>query len=96
MAKVKEFHLVVTKKWYDMQVNGIKNEEYREYNQFWKTRIGNILTSDHDILVLVLHCGYTSKIAKFRVIEISLGIGKQDWGAPKERCFVIRHGKCFF
>lgn len=35
-----KLHLVLKSKWYGMIANGEKTEEYREFNTYWKKRLG--------------------------------------------------------
>jgi hypothetical protein len=39
---MKILHLTVKKKWFDMEVSGIKKDEYRAIKTYWVTRLINI------------------------------------------------------
>ena len=43
VINVKILHLVLKKKWYEMQESGEKTEEYRELTEYWRER----LAGDH-------------------------------------------------
>ena len=97
--------LPLKKKWFDMIKAGVKKEEYREFNEFWKKRL--LWTNKYpeerrekfngflifDTLVFTL--GYpkaeeTEKRMEFTGVHISLCTGKKEWGAvPGVPYFVI-------
>lgn len=47
----KVLNLVVTKKWFNMIVEGTKNEEYREIKTYWIKRLTTNCEVIHDVVV---------------------------------------------
>lgn len=104
----KELKLVLKKKWYDMIASGEKKEEYREVKEYWMRYFGLIqfaipgecpLTScviqgQYDIVTFYL--GYTPDrpSMSFKIKEIDIGTGKEEWGAePGKEYYVIKLGE---
>lgn len=75
-------HLVLRYQWYDMVCRGEKTEEYRAIRT-WKRRIGE------NVKFVVFHRGYSSTVMKFKVNGVNIGIGKPEWGAPKDKEVLI-------
>lgn len=48
------------KEWFEKIKSGEKTHEYREYNDYWITRINNVLLKDKEPLCCFA-CGYPSK-----------------------------------
>lgn len=98
---MKILDLVLTYHWYDMIESGEKKEEYREIKPYWKRRLieqpmdedsGHVFFRDYDYVCF--HRGYTSTTMIFTVREISMGVGKPEWGAPTDRpVFIIKLGE---
>ena len=100
-------HLVLKGKWYDMIESGEKKEEYRDYTPYWMKRLcgytgivmGPARLSQRVRLPILegttvtFHRGYTNTTITFDVEYLAWGHGLPQWGAPKERCFIIRLGK---
>ena len=98
----KTLQLALKKKWFDMIKAGIKKEEYREINNYWKSRFiaasviftGQILAfSKFENIVFTL--GYPKSTDNERRLEfnnpkIQIGEGRPEWGAePGKLYFVI-------
>lgn len=51
VINVKILHLVLKKKWYEMQESGEKTEEYRELSPYWRKRLTELddLLHDHGL-----------------------------------------------
>lgn len=80
--------LVVTYRWYDMILEGIKREEYRDIGKWRKRIVGRQYTH------VRFRRGYTSTCQIFRIDRITSGIGREDWGAPQDRkVLIIRLGE---
>lgn len=75
-------HLVLKYQWYDMICRGEKTEEYRAVST-WLRRI------DDDVKFVIFHRGYSSTVMKFRIDRVSIGLGKPEWGAPKDKEVLI-------
>lgn len=91
---VKVLHLVLKKKWYEMQERGEKTEEYREMKPYWCKRLldqsGNVKQYTH----VCFHYGYTQRCFINRIDCIYIGRGYTEWGAPADRnVFIIKHHK---
>ena len=93
VINVKILHLVLKKKWYEMQESGEKTEEYRELTEYWRKRL-----IDQDTLRakpythVCFHYGYTRRCFINRIDSITIGMGLPEWGAPTYReVFIIKH-----
>ena len=93
VVNVKILHLVLKKKWYEMQESGEKTEEYRELTEYWRKRL-----IDQDTLRakpythVCFHYGYTQRCFINRIDSITIGMGLPEWGAPEYReVFIIKH-----
>lgn len=85
MKKVRRIHLVLKREWFDMVERGEKLEEYRELKDYWTRRLGLL---DE----VVFHRGYTSRTITFQCLKISIGIGREEWGAPPCPVYIISLG----
>ena len=86
---MKILHLPLMAKWYEMIESGEKLEEYRENKPYWQKRL---LTNKYD--VVMFRYGYTKRTITFRIKEIRLGKGKEEWGAENGKTyFVIKLGR---
>ena len=104
----KELRLPLTTQWFEMTKAGIKTEDYREINDFWKSRLTDqkkywkkpqrlwqIKSFDCNVMTL----GYpkssdTDKILRYEHKGIEIRTGNPEWGAePNKLYFVILHGK---
>ena len=84
----KDLHLVLKFKWFDMIKRGVKLEEYRDLNDFYKKKIDGSHTH------VVFHKGYSSETIRKRILSISIGEGFEPWGAEKgKRYYCIRFGQ---
>lgn len=101
--EVNVLHLPLKSEWYNKIDSGEKKEEYREIKRYWKSRIcknyiespnGSILMDLKDINVVEFSYGYTKRKIKFEIDNISVGKGRVEWGAPKDRnVFIIKLGR---
>ena len=96
-------HLVLIGKWYDMIESGEKTEEYREIKHYWVKRILEDSTAQQPELTSIprpiskqtkyervcFHRGYTNRTMIFEIKDISGGVGKAIWGAPKDKEVII-------
>ena len=90
----KILHLTLKFKWYDMQESGVKPEEYREYNNYWKRRILGKFPTLKVYTHVLLRRGYTKRYIIRRIESITIGYGNPEWGAPTDRkVFIIKHTK---
>lgn len=83
--------LPIKKKWFDMILSGKKKEEYREITSYYDSRLLGFYTDkmEHQIL---LRNGYSLKSPTIKCkVEISKGIGKEEWGAePNKEYYVLK------
>lgn len=80
-------HLILKTKWYLMQEEGTKTEEYREMTKYWYNRI---LTKRYTHVCF--HKGYSNTTFTRKIDCIESGYGRPDWGAPLDRpVIIIKH-----
>ena len=93
VINVKILHLVLKKKWYEMQERGEKTEEYRELTEYWRKRLIDQETLRVKPYTHVcFHYGYTQRCFINRIDSITIGMGLPEWGAPTYReVFIIKH-----
>lgn len=87
---MKILDLVLKKEWFDMIKNGNKREEYREIKPYWTKRLidkdGNFKSFTH----VKFRNGYTNNFVVFRIKDIHIGKGKEEWGGePNTDVYVI-------
>lgn len=83
-------HLTLHRQWFDMIYSGQKPEEYRDITEYWKPR----LQGRHYDAVCFRN-GYQRNAPRFTIelIDITIGIGKSDWGAPTDKqVYILRLG----
>ena len=86
---MKELHLNLKHKWYDMIASGEKTEEYRDIKPYYSDRFYN-----NHYTHVVFHKGYTNETMTFVKKSVTIGTGKPEWGAePNIRYFVIKLGE---
>lgn len=104
VINVKILHLVLKKKWYEMQECGEKTEEYRDITPYWCKRFlgfDSALFSYRynyqscnmkEYTHVCFHYGYTQRCFINRIDSITIGRGNPEWGAPTDRdVFIIKH-----
>ena len=98
---MKTLNLILKAKWYDLIASGVKKEEYREIKPYWIKRLTHCLfhvDKDHDYSqykefdTVKIHFGYTNKSMTFECLNVSIGKGKKEWGAPEGDVFIIKLG----
>jgi len=102
---MKTLDLSLNAKWYEMIEKGIKLEEYRQIKEFWIKRLfenpqlynlqllfsSKIEFKHYD--AIRFRYGYTKRTMLFKLDSISIGVGKSEWGAPKEKVFILKLGE---
>lgn len=78
-----------------MITQGDKNEEYREFKDFWTKRL---LQSKEPITEVEFTLGYpksddTTRRRTYKVEDIKIGLGRHEWGAPNHRVIIIKISK---
>lgn len=75
-----------------MIASGEKREEYREIKEYWiKILMQPNLYEFKTFVGVIFIYGYTSKRIAFKLDSISIGTGKEEWGAiPDKEYFVIK------
>ncbi|WP_321437282.1 hypothetical protein [uncultured Bacteroides sp.] len=102
---MKILDLPIKAKWYEMIEKGIKLEEYRQIKEFWIKRLfENPQLYNLQLLfsskfkfkhydAIRFRYGYTKRTMLFKLDSISIGVGKSEWGAPKEKVFILKLGE---
>ena len=85
---MKILHFTLMPKWYDMIERGEKLEEYCNNNPYWQKQL---LSDKYD--AVKFRCIYTQRTMTFRIKEIRLGKGKEEWGAADDDVFIIELGE---
>ena len=93
-------------KWYLMQESGEKPEEYREITPYWCKRLlgtdrpsiaqlhRKISCNSKGYTHVKFRYGYTKRTFTHKIESITIGYGKPEWGAPKDKkVFIIKHHK---
>lgn len=75
--------LPIKKKWFDMILNGVKEEEYRVQTDYYRSRFTKLFNSlDTDVKEIAFRNGYSSKSPLFVAkCTLHMGEGKTEWGA---------------
>jgi len=86
--------LPIKKKWFDMIESGEKKEEYRNPSLYYIVRFGFDyclgLPFQTSFQTIRLRNGYSKNSPMLEcAVKIDYAIGKPEWGAPKEECFVL-------
>ncbi len=92
--------LPIKKKWFDMIINGEKQEEYRELKPYYHKRLGNYFINhvidsntkkvlrkmDTTTKELIFRNGYSYNSPSVRCLCIlNIGSGKTEWGADPNK-----------
>lgn len=85
-------YLTIKKKWFDMLGNP-KTDEYREVNDYWRKRLMENCEFKKYTGVLFANGGHFGNVPKkeFKVVGISIGLGKPEWGAEEGKNYFIIH-----
>jgi len=91
---MKLLNLNLKKQWYNMIASGEKREEYREIKPYWQKRLqvnGYHKFEFKSFVGVVFIYGYTNQKMSFKLDGISIGKGREEWGAePGKDYFVIK------
>ena len=104
---MKTLHLVLKHKWYDMIASGEKLEEYRACEEYWIKRLFGAtrcvfaparqsVRQKLPVMkwkTVTFHRGYTSTTMTFEIESVWYGHGLPQWGAPAEKCFILKFRK---
>ena len=94
--------LVLKSKWFDMIALGQKKEEYREYSEYWRTRIWNWekrACLERRRMVIELRRGYAALAPRTAFLSEGYGVRdkhsfpRPDWGEPQTEHFVLPLGE---
>ena len=78
---MKEIHMTLTYRWFDLIAVGIKTHEYRNFDK-WKQRLNGVKRRDF----IIFHRGYTERTMRVEITDISVTPG---WLLPPdEHCFL--------
>lgn len=91
--EVEEFPILtlpIKKKWFDMILDGIKLEEYREIKDYWTKRFKKIGLLDEDGIpipagaTVLFQNGYSAKSPAFLAyVSLDIKTGNPEWGAEE-------------
>lgn len=101
MTKI--LYLPLKKQWYDMIESGEKREEYREIKPYWNKRLmgnpvgplfshrnGYLTCNTNNYTHVCFRYGYTKRTMTFEIVDITVGRGNAEWGAPEDKdVFII-------
>lgn len=99
---MKILDLSLTYHWYDEIAAGRKKEEYRKRSSYYYKRLTTHTQGDCELFyggikhfdAVRFHRGQGSRTTMLvECLGIHIGYGKEEWGAPKEKVFIIRLGK---
>lgn len=98
---MKVLDLPLKKEWYNMIESGEKREEYRELKPYWCKRLlhysnlfAEYISIRDDYTHVRFRYGYTKRTMLYKIDTIDIGLGKPEWGAPKdENVFIIKLGE---
>lgn len=86
---MKILHLTLKKKWFDMIAAGVKKEEYREIKPYWDVR----LSKSFDVVRFKHGYDKDAAVMDVRLIEITTGKGKPEWGGADDEVYIIKLGE---
>lgn len=86
--------LSIKKKWFDMILSGEKKEEYREIKPYYESRFRNAwkgsLIGGNAQSEVMFRNGYSKNSPSFIAkCTLSIGAGKEEWGAEKGKEYFI-------
>lgn len=95
--------LTLKKQWFDMILEGVKTEEYREIKPYWEKRFLNYFGQFYDFSTekptivwdkqkrtIVFRNGYGNDKPEFSAeCVINEGFGKEEWGAEKATKYYV-------
>lgn len=90
-SKNKILYLTLHWKWFEMIAKGIKLEEYREINNYWRPRL-----TGHNFTHVQFRNGYhrDAPVMLVKITSINIKTGLQEWGAePQKKYFTIELGQ---
>lgn len=85
--------LPIKKKWFDMILSGEKKEEYREIKPYYISRFMSYrdgFPTGHEMQKIMFRNGYSKTSPSFVAkCTLSVGTGKEEWGAEKDKQYFI-------
>ena len=85
--------LPIKRKWFDLIKSGVKTEEYREIKPYYDSRFKRYFGNK---VCIMLRNGYSRNSPSLMCdVIIKKGIGKSEWGAPDEECYILEILKVF-
>ena len=98
MSKLENYmvlHLTLKKRWFDLIASGEKTEEYRDLKAYWSTRLGRFrFGSTPRAVKFVNGYGASRPTVVVELSGISLGYGREEWGAPLCReVYILKLGR---
>lgn len=90
--------LPIKKKWFDMIKSGEKKEEYREFKNYYHSRLLRYFSSKNDSDIeficnkkpVIFRNGYNKNSPQIECLcKLGLGYGKQEWGAVQGRIYYV-------
>lgn len=95
---MKKLHLILKRKWFEMIASGEKTEEYRDCSPYWTKRLEKFKHAETlpGLFHVVFRLGYYSNAPRmtFEIDSITVGKGREEWGAePGKEYYIIKLGK---
>lgn len=79
--------LPIKRKWFDLVKLGTKTEEYREIKPYYDSRFKDFIDNKTSVM---LRNGYSRNSPSLMCdVVIKKGIGKKEFGAPDEECYIL-------
>lgn len=102
---MKILYLTLKKQWFDMIASGEKKEEYRELKDYWCNRfctkewykyefefLEKAIDKYYDVVVFRNGYSNNAPVIALECKGITIGKGKNEWGAPSTEVFIIKLG----
>lgn len=90
--------LPIKRKWFGMILSGEKKEEYRDIKPYYTVRFqklwqGSLIGGKAEREIMFRN-GYSAESPSFiAVCTIDTGMGKEEWGAEKNKIYYVIHIK---
>ena len=90
--------LPIKKKWFDMIASGEKKEEYRDFKNYYHSRLLQYFSNKKDSDVelncnekpVIFRNDYNRNSPQIKCLcQLGLGYGKQEWGAEQGKVYYV-------
>ena len=91
-------HLNLKAKWFDLILDGIKKQEYRDLSDYWKARLNKLFSTESKgntyipiVESIIFSNGYAKDRRQFEIEwkGAMIGKGREDWGAQKGKQYYV-------